>query len=1400
MKKALKITGVVLGVLLLLVGGSVVLLRQSKVQTYIIQRVSERLSKQLDAEVRIGRIYYQPLSRLTVDSLYVSDRQRDTLAFIEHTYIRFHPLLLRQKRLDLTQVEFYNPYLNIQKRDSTLNCQFLIDWLRTDSTEFPLRVNIDRLTMSDMRVRYKNLLADKVNMDITLPVLSSDSVDIAIQSLSLRAQLDRFDAQFEATLRGDLDSLFADKLQLVYRGQRMFAGDVAVYNPLDLKELSVRADCEDLFCNHALLQDMLSQLLRKPVRLPHPVANLGQVHYRGKVYGRLENMQLRGAFSSALGTVTVNGDARTDTTLQHYAFCGRVSTRRFRVGKLLNNKDIGSVTLAAHVDGRMGVNEPLTCVADARIERIDYKNYAYKNVRFDGQFADEEVSGSLHIDDENIGLQLEGLMDLSEQDTRIDGKLHLSHFRPGAMHLTERYPQLEVEGKAYVSLFAAGKTLTQLLDKTTGYLIVDSLRLQNAEQQALMTQLKVEFDSQEEEGVQAHKLQVQSDYLNARLSGEYSYNTLPATIKDFIAQYMPSAPIRKSEEPHQPNNVDFYAYFRNLETLADVFDLDISLPSFPTLKGFIRESDNQFGMQAYIPQVISPGVWMEDVTVALDNVGNRAGLSVYVLNHLPQDNPAALKIGDMRAYIDMTAKDDILGLTVRLDNTDSVRNEGTIRVSSRLQEYADRPLWDVHIHPTEIILNDSVWNISDAHVIYTAADKTLGIEHLRLSTQHQAIIAHGMASPHREDSIYVELKNIDVNYLLGYSGIEHALSVDGYLTGWANIYGLFSQPMFEAKCVMPSAGLNGVPLGRAVAEATWNREARRVEITGDVIDTTAHVVAHVDGLIKPEKRWELDIACDSVNLEIVNFWTKGILSDIRGLGYGNLHIDGHERETYITAGLYGKDAQLTVPQIGATFLFSDSVLMDSTAIRFPHITLHDAEGHTGFFEGALTHHLFEDFRYDMTATVNNMLVFDLPYDPQAMFYGKVHGSGNVHINGDEQECRIAVNARTEANTQFYLSVNTASTASSSSFVNFVQPDTTANDLLRLLHQQPPTAKRSWEPRKQEGSTRVILSLLIEATPTANVVLRMGGDDGLHGCGEGNLRVDYDDRTGDVQMLGTYTLQSGVFSFSLGNIVRRNFELAEGSRVIWNGDPTMPSVDVTGRYRVTASLRDLYGDDASQISTNRTSVPVNCVLHMTDQLFNPIISFAVELPQSDESVQSQVRSIINTNEMLMRQVIYLLAFNRFYTPEYLQNTKNVGLNETYSLLSSTITGQINAWLSKLTDVFSMGFNIRTDGEGSTASQEYEANFQIHPINQLLINGNFGYRYNDLSNRPFFGDLDVEYLLTENGKLRAKAYTHTVDKYSLRQANTVQGIGFVFKHDFNWRPLRKKNTSNTSSHAN
>ena len=51
-------------------------------------------------------------------------------------------------------------------------------------------------------------------------------------------------------------------------------------------------------------------------------------------------------------------------------------------------------------------------------------------------------------------------------------------------------------------------------------------------------------------------------------------------------------------------------------------------------------------------------------------------------------------------------------------------------------------------------------------------------------------------------------------------------------------------------------------------------------------------------------------------------------------------------------------------------------------------------------------------------------------------------------------------------------------------------------------------------------------------------------------------------------------------------------------------------------------------------------------------------------------------------------------------------------------------------------------------------------------------------------------DLTGMLTEDGQWRLKGYTHTVDKYSLRQASTIQGFGLMWKKDFNWPSLKKK----------
>ena len=54
---------------------------------------------------------------------------------------------------------------------------------------------------------------------------------------------------------------------------------------------------------------------------------------------------------------------------------------------------------------------------------------------------------------------------------------------------------------------------------------------------------------------------------------------------------------------------------------------------------------------------------------------------------------------------------------------------------------------------------------------------------------------------------------------------------------------------------------------------------------------------------------------------------------------------------------------------------------------------------------------------------------------------------------------------------------------------------------------------------------------------------------------------------------------------------------------------------------------------------------------------------------------------------------------------------------------------------------------------------------------------------LNNNSFIGDFDIEYLLNRRGTIRLKAYNRYNDQnYYLKTALTTQGVGIMFKRDF------------------
>ena len=205
--------------------------------------------------------------------------------------------------------------------------------------------------------------------------------------------------------------------------------------------------------------------------------------------------------------------------------------------------------------------------------------------------------------------------------------------------------------------------------------------------------------------------------------------------------------------------------------------------------------------------------------------------------------------------------------------------------------------------------------------------------------------------------------------------------------------------------------------------------------------------------------------------------------------------------------------------------------------------------------------------------------------------------------------------------------------------------------------------------------------------------------------------------------------------------------------------------------------------------SRTSVPVDLNLNITGQLSAPIIRFDLEVKNVSDEIQAYVHNIIGTQEMLNQEVIYLLLFSKFYTPQYAQSSQSRTGSELTSFASASLTSQLNQLLGHVSNNFTMGTNFRTD-KGDFSDMEMDVSLSTRLLgDRLLLNGNVGYR--DPANRlgmgnntnSFIGDFDIEFLINNSGTVRAKAYSHYNERdYSINNALTTQGIGFILRKDF------------------
>ena len=1176
-------------------------------------------------------------------------------------------------------------------------------------------------------------------------------------------------------VKGTVNQLTCSHLEITADNRQFrLKGDVALQDLSHPQDAYVFGTLSELTATTRGVGFLVRNLSHDYNGVPPVLERLGNVSFRGEVSGYFTDIVTYGQLHTDLGGVNMDLKLSSDKSKGLFAYSGAVKTTDYKLGKLLANEQLGEITFNLDVHGRHVTDRLPVVELKGLIASVDYSRYRYENITLDGEYKQGGFNGKVALDDPNGSIYLNGDVNVSSRIPTFNFQAIINKLRPHDLNLTSKYPDTEFSLKLRAN-FTGGS-----VDEMIGEINVDSLEFMSPEKQYFMNNMNIRASKQNNE----NQLRLTSEFLTASVEGKFQYHTLPASILNIMRKYVPSLilPPKKPIETH--NNFQFDIHIYNTDILSTIFDIPLTVYTHSTLKGYFNDPLQRLRVEGYFPRLQYKNNFIESGMILCENPSDHIRARVRLTN--------LKKKGAVNLSLDAQAKDDNISTTLNWGNSAAVTYSGQLAaVAKFLRTEGEKPLLKamVEVKPTDIILNDTLWQIHPSQVVVDSGK--VDVNNFYFSHQDRYVRINGRLSDNPQDSVKVDLKDINMGYVFDIASISDDVNFEGDATGTAYASGVFKKPVMNTRLFIKNFSLNQGRLGDLNIYGEWDNENRGIRLDASIkdISTTPSRVTGIIHPLKPESGLDLNIEANELNLKFLEHYMKSIANDIKGRATGKVHFYGKFKGLNLD-GAVMTDASMNFDILNTHFAIKDTILLAPTGLTFNNIHISDMEGHSGRMNGYLHFQHFKNLNYRFEIQANNMLVMNTKESTDMPFYGTVYGTGNALLTGNAiQGLDVNVAMTTNRNSIFTYINGSVASATSNQFIKFVDktPRRTIQDSIQIISYYEQLQQKRQEA-EEEQKTDIRLNILVDATPDATMKIIMDpvAGDYISGKGTGNIRTEFYNK-GDVKMFGSYQINQGVYKFSLQEVIRKDFVIKNGSTITFNGAPLDANLDIQASYTVnSASLNDLIPEESSSI-IQQPNVKVNCIMNLSGILVRPTIKLGIELPNERDEVQTLVRNYISTEEQMNMQILYLLGIGKFYTEDARNNQNS---NVMSSVLSSTLSGQLNNALSQVfeTNNWNIGTNLSTGDKGWT-DMEVEGILSGQLLNnRLLINGSFGYRDNPMANTNFVGDFEAEWLINRSGDIRLKAYNETNDRYYTKTNLTTQGVGIMYKKDFNkWSDL-------------
>ena len=1103
-----------------------------------------------------------------------------------------------------------------------------------------------------------------------------------------------------------------------------------------------------------------------------------------QVNNRVGNFYVKGAvgglgsnFAAITRLLTQAGSAQLSLGRYNRKCTAHIVTQGLNLARITGNHDFGQVAARIDADCYLAENlkqMPRSVQLKGTISRLDYKQYAYKNIHVDGSMRDRQVSGLLSMTDPNIDFDVKGRASL-DAAKMIDATAHIRHLNLNTLHVNILPRIKAVSGT--VTAHLKGNSLSN----AAGTLAATQLDLTHANGIYHINSINAQLNKLH--GNQ--QLSLNSDLCAVDLNGQFDFGTLTHAVTNVVGAHLPTLPGLPKYNYTRSHYTALLKLYKT-DWLNTLLGIPFSSPDTLQVSAYVNDVNRQIALHSNLPQFSYNGNDYSDVNIDVSTT---------------PDDSLRLRLSGLR--LSTAAKPTLMHISAaaahnRLNTSLYINNQAKqlflTKLNTEAEFYKDengKSTAHVWIRPSDIQVGDSVWKVHPSDLYYSK--QYLSVNHFAISHNNQHVIVNGTNTVNNDDSLLVDLKGVDVNYILNLVNF-HSVDFSGLITGKAHLQGLFGRFHCNSELTVNDFKFEGGRMGVLLANVSID-PTYHVQINARANDITG--VTLINGYVSPKRNYiDLGITAMGTRLEFLQDLCSGFADNIDGTAHGAVRVAGALNNINLEGQLVA-NGSLRLPSTGVTYYMkNDTITAIPNEIQFRGDTITDKYGHAGLLTGALHHKHLTHLTADISVQAANLLAFDTHQQDGSSFFGTVFASGKCSVVNRPGRTVITADVTPQRGSFIEYNTSTPDEVGNNAMIHWGNADSIA----KVRPDTPPADA-------PDIPSDLYINLLIHATPMAALKVLTDANTGdlitLHG--NGVIKANYFNKNG-MGIFGNYTVEDGDYKLTIQNVIKRTFTFEPGGTIMFSGDAYDAALKLRADYMVNGvSLSDL--QLGSSFSNN--NVRVNCLMDITGTPREPKVDFNMDFPTLGTDAKQMIYSLLNSEDEMNQQALCLLALGRFMG----QNTNNAATggtttqqSETSLAMQSIISGQLSQQLSNMLTTFTgssnwnIGANISTGNEGWN-NAEYEGLLSGRMLNnRLLFNGQFGYRDNASKNTTsFIGDFDLRYLITPNGNWAVRVYNQTNDRYFTRNSLTTQGVGLIIKHDFNkwgdlfrWRHKKSRHT--------